>query len=152
MFPSPPSLNVDYPLLSWFQQIVNWFNRVSSPITNSISGDVALNNTANYFDGPSCAQGTDGIWFATGYVTCLDTVAARFDAKLWDGTTVKATAQGSSAAAGFFVTLHLSAVFTSPAANIRISVKDASSTGGVIDANDGTNGNINSTLTVIRIG
>src|SRR2546426_953355 len=39
-----------------------------TPITNSLGADVALNNTANYFDGPSVAQGTSGTWFASGTV------------------------------------------------------------------------------------
>ena len=43
-----------------------------SPIANSISGNVALNNTSNYFDGPSVAQGTSGTWFVSGTVTVED--------------------------------------------------------------------------------
>lgn len=125
----------------------------AAPITSSLSGNVALNNTANYFDGPAVAQGTAGTWFVSGTVTMVDTAgAARFDLKLWDGTTVIATTQTSGAAANFFISATLSGFITAPAGNLRISVKDASSTSGSIDASDGVNGNLNSTITAIRIG
>ena len=66
----------------------------ATPITNSLAADVLLNSIANYFDGPTVAQGTVGTWFASGTVTVLDTAgAAAFDAKLWDGTTVIASAE-----------------------------------------------------------
>src|SRR5512146_502647 len=42
-------------------------------VTNSLSGNVALNNISNFFDGPSVAQGTGGTWFASGTVTLTDT-------------------------------------------------------------------------------
>src|SRR6516165_6342556 len=55
----------------------------------SLGADVLLNNTANYFDGPSVAQGTTRTWWASGTITVLDTgAAATIHAKLWDGTTV----------------------------------------------------------------
>lgn len=61
-----------------------------TPLSNSLGADVPLNNTANYFDGPSVAQGTSGTWFASGTVTCKDTAGASFFAKLWDGASVLA--------------------------------------------------------------
>jgi hypothetical protein len=45
-------------------------SQTHSPVTNSLGADVLLNNTANYFTGPSVAQGTSGTWFASGNVTC----------------------------------------------------------------------------------
>jgi hypothetical protein len=121
-------------------------------LTNSIPSNVNLNNISNFFDGPSVAQGTAGIWLAEGSVTCLDSaMSADFVAKLWDGTTTKDSAIGSSAGAGRYAAISVSGVFTNPAGNIRISVKDASSTNGEIIAND-SGLSEDSTITVVRIG
>ena len=120
-------------------------------ITNSLGGDVALNNTANYFDGPSVAQGASGTWFASGTVTVLDTAGSvDMDAKLWDGTTVIASARMRTVNANGAVAISLAGVIASPAGNIRISVKDGGSTNGQIKS--GASGNSNdSTITAIRI-
>lgn len=124
---------------------------ILSSVTNSLSGDVVLNNTANYFDGPSVAQGTAGTWFASGIVTCTDTVAAAdLFFKLWDGTTVIASghlivnggAQTPSASVSGFI--------TSPVGNIRISVRDTTSVNGLIKFNV-TGTSKDSTLSAIRI-
>jgi hypothetical protein len=66
-------------------------------LTNSLGADVALNNTANYFDGPSVAQGSTGTWFGTGTMTLTDSGGAQnFYCKLWDGTTVMASGNAVS--------------------------------------------------------
>lgn len=122
------------------------------PVTNSLGGNVALNNTGSFFDGPSCAQGTSGTWFASGTVTLTDSAgAAAFIAELWDGTSVIASARADSSGANARVCISLSGFITSPAGNIRISVKDTTSTSGVIAFNE--SGTLkDSTLTVVRIG
>jgi hypothetical protein len=122
-----------------------------SKITASLSGDVALNNTANYFDGPSVAQGTVGTWFASGTITVIDTAAGpdAFDVKLWDGTTVIASTR-VAASQNFAATATLSGVIASPAANIRISVKDATNTTGAIKFNL-TGNSKDSTVSAYRI-
>lgn len=123
-----------------------------SPITNSLSGDVALNNTGAYFTGPTVAQGTSGTWFVSGTVTVVDTLGiAAFSAKLWDGTTVIASGRAQSSAAGGPISISLSGYISSPAGNLRISVRDITSTSGNIIYNDTGNGK-DSTLTAIRIG
>jgi hypothetical protein len=120
-------------------------------ITNSIGGDVALNNTGSFFTGPTCAQGTSGTWFASGTVTVQDTAgAATFIAKLWDGTTVIAESVASVHSATFTTSISLSGFLASPAGNIRISVQDSTSTSGFITASAGNTKA--STLSVIRIG
>jgi len=122
-----------------------------SPVSNSLSGDVAMNNTANYFTGPTVAQGTSGTWLAAGTVTIQDTAGgAIFYAKLWDGTTVIASAATETTAINDFLTISLSGYITSPAGNIRISVRDTTSTSGVIIFNQSGNSK-DSTLTAIRI-
>lgn len=122
-----------------------------SPITNSLGADVLLNNTANYFDGPSIAQGTSGTWFVSGTVTITDTVSsAPFTIKLWDGTTIIASTITAPGGAGNFVTASLSGFISSPAGNLRISVKDGASVNGKIIFNASGNSK-DSTITAIRI-
>ncbi len=118
--------------------------------TNSLGADVLLNNTANYFDGPSVAQGTAvGPWFASGTVTIFDTAAAIVFCKLWDGTTVIASASNTLAASSAINT-SLSGVITSPAANIRISCRDSSNTTGKILFNN-TGNSKDATITAFRL-
>jgi len=121
-------------------------------ITNSLSGNVSLNNTTTYFDGPSVAQGTSGTWFVSGTVTVSDSNGdAGFAAKLWDGTTVIASAFLTTRTANTLGVISLSGSISSPAANVRISVKDISSTGGSINSNS-SGAFKDSTITAIRIG
>lgn len=122
-----------------------------SPITNSISGDVALNNTSNYFTGPTVAQGTAGTWFVSGSVQLVDTAGgASIVAKLWDGTTVIDSGAYNPQAANENGRVSLSGFITSPAGDLRISAKDSSSTSGKILASQSGNGK-DSTITAIRI-
>lgn len=126
---------------------------VASTLTNSLSGDVACNNIANYFDGPTVAQGTSGTWLVTGQVTVYDTNAGncQWRAKLWDGTTVIASGSAVSLGSSGTFVIALSGRITNPAGNLRISVKDASFTTGVIAFN--TSGESkDSTITAVRIG
>jgi len=126
---------------------------VGSQITNSLSGNVALNNTANYFTGPTVAQGSTGTWFASGTVVVLDSAAgAIFDVKLWDGTTVIAEARVTTTAASQEQPASVSGFITSPASNIRISVRDVVSTNGQIRFNSNSDGSKTATITAFRIG
>lgn len=122
-----------------------------APITNSIGSDVVLNNVGLFFTGPTVAQGTSGTWFASGTVTVLDTsVAARFTAKLWDGTTVIDSAVSDTSVATGAISLSLSGYIVNPAGNIRISVNDGTSVNGLIKFNLGGLSK-DSTLSAIRI-
>ena len=121
-----------------------------SEITNSLASNVAMNNTSNYFDGPSVAQGTSGTWFASGNVTVEDTAAeAIFYCKLWDGTTVIDSAASTAASVGFPLSVGLHGILSSPAANIKISCRDASATTGEFLYNASGNSK-DSTLIAIR--
>ncbi len=122
-----------------------------APITNSLSGDVALSNTGQYFTGPTIAQGTAGTWFASGTITLEDTAgAADFNVKLWDGTTVIASGRARATASNTEVTVSLSGFLAAPAGNIRISAQDATSTSGQIRFNQSANSK-DSTVSAIRI-
>lgn len=119
--------------------------------SNTLTGDVSLNNTGLYFDGPSMAQGTSGTWFASGTVSLIDSAGvAAIDCKLWDGTTVIDSGRTTIAGAGFSQTMSLSGVLASPAANIRISCKDVTSTSGTIRFN-ATGNSKDSTVSGFRI-
>lgn len=118
--------------------------------TNSLTGDVALNNTGIYIDGPSVLVPA-GTWFVAGSVSVTDGVAARFLAKLWDGTTVIDSTDVTSASAGFGIQIALYGVIKDPTANLKISVRDLSSTGGTMYFNNSGNSK-DGTITAFRIG
>jgi len=129
---------------------------VFSQITNSLSGDVNLNNTANYFDGPSIAQGVTGTWFAFGTVliecpTGGGGLNNKVNVKLWDGTTVINSTGSFNVSDGSRVPVSLSGYLASPAGNIRISVQNETSTAGKILYNYSGNSK-DSTLSAFRIG
>jgi hypothetical protein len=126
---------------------------LGKPLTAALGSNVALNNTANYFDGPSIAQGTAGVWLVSGSVSVADTAgAATIDVKLWDGTTVIASSRvANTVAANYSWPVTLSGFITSPAGNLRLSVKDITSTSGLIVFNGGGLGK-DSLITAVRIG
>jgi len=123
-----------------------------SPITASLGADVLLNNTANFFDGPSVAQGSLGTWFVSGQVNFTDTGASTdFYFKLWDGTTTIATCYGRNVSAAFVSQAFLCGFISAPAGNLRISAKDAGTVNGKLVYN--TSGQSKDcTITAIRIG
>ena len=122
-----------------------------TPTFNVLSGDVALNNTANFFDGPTIAQGTTGTWWVSGSVTLKDTAgAASFAAKLWDGTTVIASGQLITQAINNTAVIALSGFIGNPVGNLRISAKDATSALGVMLFN-GSGASKDSSISAIRI-
>ncbi len=122
-----------------------------SQIVNVLGAPVALNNTSNYFDGPSIAQGSTGTWFASGSVLVNDAgVSANIICKLWDGTTIISSGGGNVVAAAATETIALSGILASPASNIRISCRDVTATTGNILSN-GTGNSKDSIITAIRI-
>ena len=121
-----------------------------SPITNSLGADVALNNTANYFDGPSVAQGSSGTWFVSGSVVVAGGAGDNIYVKLWDGTTVVASGAKTILSGESFATISLSGYIASPAGNLRMSGRDTNTTGGSLKYNS-TGNPKDSTITAIRI-
>ena len=120
-----------------------------SPITNSLSSDVALNNVSIYFDGPSLAQGTVGAWFASGTVTVIVVSGSTIETKLWDSATVISSSRFIVPTGGH-ASIALSGFINNPVGNIRISVKDTSGTTGNIKFNASGIAK-DSTITAIRI-
>lgn len=119
-------------------------------IVNSLGGDVAMNVSANYFDGPSTAQGSTGTWFASGTVTITDSAIDNVFCKLWDGTTVISSAASSVFSAGNYISVSLSGFLATPVNNLRISCRSPSTTTAVIKFNLSGNSK-DSNLTVFRI-
>jgi len=123
-----------------------------SSISNSLSANVALNNVANYFDGPKVAQGASGKWLVSGNVTVTDTAgAAQIRAKLWDGATVIASGAANVVNGNQYVCIALSGVIDNPVGDLRISVNDPNQPNGSIVYN-GTGSGKDSTITAVRIG
>lgn len=122
-----------------------------APLKNSLSGDVALNNTGSYFDGPSVANGTSGTWFVSGTVTMSDTGGgAFFNVKLYDGTTTIASGRGGITGANLFVAISVSGIITNPTGNLRIAVNGPTLTTGAIKFN-ASGLSADSTITAYRI-
>jgi hypothetical protein len=122
-----------------------------SQITNSLAGNVAVNNTGLFFDGPQIAQGSTGTWFASGTITLDDTAGpATWWCKLWDGTTVIASGLIFQPSGSNPITASLSGYIASPAGNIKISCNDRTSTSGLFLAN-GTGLGKDSTVSAYRL-
>jgi hypothetical protein len=121
-----------------------------SSLTNSLGSDVLLNNTANYFDGPSVAPGGVGTWSVSGTVTVFDSATAVIYCKLWDGTTVMASAPVVVLSSQTLAPLSLSGTIANPAGNIRISCRDITTTGGKILFNQ-TGNSKDSTISAVRL-
>lgn len=119
--------------------------------TAALSGDVALNNTGNYFTGPSVAQGTVGTWEAMGTITVVDSGGAvTFQAKLWDGTSVIASTTVTNGGANESAALALSGLIAAPVGDVKISARDVNATTGAIKFN-ASGSSLDSTLTLRRV-
>lgn len=119
-------------------------------ITNSLSANVNLSSGLTYFDGPAVAQGSTGTWCASGTVTLLTGGGAdSYKAKLWDGTTVIASAETGITAGGAVGAVSLSGCLSTPAGNIRISIEPNGRTDGTMLFN-GSGNSKDSTITAWR--
>ncbi len=120
-------------------------------LTNALSGDIALNDITKYFDGPGVAQGSSGVWFVSGSVTCDDVGASVFYVKLWDGTNLIASGTSTTAGNLYTTCISLAGYISNPSGNIRLSVKAVSSITAKIVFNY-TGNSKDSTITAIQIG
>lgn len=120
--------------------------------TNSLAADVSLATIGTYFNGPSVTQDTAGVWFATGNITCNNTVGANnIYARLTDGTTIVDSGNQIITGANLRINIALSGIFTSPSSNIKIQAMDPGSTSSLIEFNR-TGSSRDSTLSAFRIG
>lgn len=119
--------------------------------TNALSGDVTLNNTGTFFTGPTLSL-TPGTWFVSGGVTLVDTAGgASFLVKLWDGATVIDSRNVADGAGNVALTTFLCGyIVVASTVDVKISVKDGSSTSGKILYNATGEGK-DSSITALRI-
>ena len=130
------------------QQLLTGLSSASA----ALGADVLLNNTANYFDGPSVTLGA-GTWLVIGGVVVTTTAgsADQFNVKLWDGTTVISSAARKINVAVINIgAVTLAGVITSPAGNLKISVNDQTSNSGKIVFNSSGNSK-DSWIAAVRI-
>ncbi len=120
-------------------------------LTNSLGSNVALTSTSVYADGPSVAQGSSGVWYATGTAVFGGSAVENVYAKLWDGTTVIASGSQTVVNASSQVSISLSGILVSPAGNIKISAVTQGTAGSSMLFN-ASGGSKDSTVTVVRIG
>jgi hypothetical protein len=112
-----------------------------SHFENTLGGNVLLNDTSNFFVGPSIAQGSTGTFSAKGTATIgSSSPNDPIVCKLWDSTTIIADSTFLVPNNGRFP-IPLSGNITNPAGNIRISCRDTVSVNGTIfqDVGLGTN-------------
>lgn len=117
----------------------------------ALSGNVTLNNTANYFDGPSLSLGA-GTYFVMGKVlVSAGTIPTETYAKLWDGTTVIDSGSTENVNATRPITLALAGIITlASASTVKISCRNPNSTDGTIYANQSGNSK-DSSITAVRL-
>lgn len=119
--------------------------------TSSLTANVSCTSTTQYFTGPQVVQGTSGTFVVFGQVTVSDGGgAATFNARLTDGVTILASVQLSTSAGNQRLVIPLSGSIANPAGNLRITVNDATSSGGFISFNDSGNSK-DSTITAFRV-
>lgn len=143
-----------YPM-QWSNALSSWILQsptyTQTSCGNILGANVSLNNTSVFFDGPSIAQGNVGSWLVSGSVTVTDTAgAARFNVTLNDGTTTIASAAGDTSAANKVLTINLTFRVVSVTGNLRLSVKDVTSTSGLILFNASGSAK-DSKITAVRI-
>jgi len=123
-------------------------NYIFSPITASTT----ITSTS-MTDIISVAQGSSGVWFASGNLTIFSSGTPDSFVQLWDGTTTIASGATNVAGSNFYTSLSISGILASPAGNIRLSgfVNTAGASKWVAIRNI-TGLAADSALTVVRIG
>lgn len=152
----------------------NWFLNATGQFTQIGSGQISISTTTttgfltylasslssntlcsgNGTTGPSVAQGTSGVWYASGNVSFTDSATNNCSARLTDGTSIIDAGVSTVPAASQFASIALSGVISSPAGNIRIiATVGTTGTASLISTSNTPSPQTNlSTLTVIRIG
>lgn len=121
-------------------------------VTNFTTADVTI-NTTSLTDGPSVAQGSSGVWYAVGTIT-IDSTAIQsvMEFELWDGTTTIASCASNISGISAFNSVTLSGILASPAGNIKISGRAATSGNSVVMRANSSGLGKDCTLTALRIG
>ncbi|MET4345507.1 hypothetical protein [Bradyrhizobium sp. RT9a] len=129
----------------------SWASLPLSGLNASLGADVSLSSIGGYFQGPSIAQGTAGIWFVTATAGVLDTSgAAGMNCRISDGITVVTSVRTGTAGANAMTSLSLSGVITSPSGNLRLECADTTNAAGVMKFNASGNSK-DTSITAVRI-
>lgn len=140
-----------------------WEALPTYPITNTaattyLGGNVALNNTANYFDGPNTGSiGAAGqVWRISAIAAVRDTAGlAGIAARIFDGTTAHDGRGVTTSAANHEDTIPLETVLTlAGATTFTLQARDQSSTSGQLlttSAIGGAPANKATSITAVRI-
>jgi hypothetical protein len=123
----------------------------NTQLTNSLAGNVALSNTASYFDGPSVAQGASGTWFASGTVTLSGNNGDEIYCRLTDGTNVISSSSIKFLTGALVGTMSLSGKIVTPPGNIRIACRNITSTATTAILFNQTSNSLDSTITAFRV-
>lgn len=104
---------------------------LTTTATGILGADVAL-NTGSYTDGPKATLGS-GLWLVIGNVELIDTsVLANIACKMWDGTTVIASASERVQNTLGGVSVTMSGFITNPVGDVRISCISSSGTSKIL--------------------
>lgn len=146
------AVKVDNVTLQAVAGVISTLNPILTSSSAALGADVALSNTGLYFDGPSVSLAA-GVWFVTATVTVLDTgTTAAIYAKLWNGTTVYASASGYSGNVARGTPITLSAIVSiGSTQTIKVSCRDVDASTGKILFNQSGNSK-DSHITALRIG
>lgn len=110
-------------------------------VTGTLSADVPLTSTTQYFTGPQVSAAGGGTWVVIGACGFYDNVSAQaFNWKLTDGTTTMASQQVQTPPVNGQASVTLVGVITNPAGNLRMAANNPGSTSGIIAANSSGNG------------
>lgn len=125
-------------------------------LSNAISGDVTLVNSATWYDGPSISL-TAGTWLMTGHILVKNSGGGAMTARLWDGTTTYSSSEClfELSSVTDYQTLPVSWILTT-ASTPTLKISAASTTGSstsLIKAAcaDNAVGNTASVLVAVRI-
>lgn len=142
------AITISYPLSRSSQDL----RAALTPSSAVLGSDVALNNIANYFDGPSISLAA-GTWLVIGkVVVSATTIPTETYCKMWDGTNVFTSASTENVNATRPLTVTLAAVVTLVGTTtVKISCRNPNSTDGKIYFNQSGNSK-DSDIVAVRIG
>lgn len=124
-----------------------------SSSSKALSADVAMATAATFYDGPSLSLAA-GTWLLTTTITLTRSGGGtKFVAKVWDGTTVQASTEGTISAANDVLSLHLACtVVLGSTTTMKVSATATNNSATIKAATpDSSAGNNASTLYAVQI-
>ncbi len=95
---------------------------LGTAISGALASDVAMTNANQVYDGPTLGVLAAGTWLIVGTVSVFRAADwGTILAKIWDGSTVAASAETTTAAAHYISCISLSAIVVSTGGTYKIS-------------------------------